>query len=95
MCLGMYDHTRGIMVHRTFVSMDMLKEKQLSAWQKVESITKKSLEIRNKYGLKVKSMRNGCVFLHKNWKFLEMKPPRYMLLISRRMMNNFCIYEST
>lgn len=52
LCLGKYDHTRGIMVHSTFVSMDMLKEKQLSAWQKVESITKKSLEIRNKYGLK-------------------------------------------
>lgn len=50
-CLGKYDHTRGIIVHRTFVSVDMLKEKQLLAYEKIEGYVTLALEVRNKYGL--------------------------------------------
>lgn len=57
LCLGKYDHTRGIMVHRTFVSMDMLKEKQLSAWNKVERFVKVALDTRNKYGMNSKEFQ--------------------------------------
>lgn len=50
-CLGKYDHTRGIIVHRTFVSVDMLKEKHLLAYEKIEGSVTLALEVRNKYGL--------------------------------------------
>lgn len=50
-CLGKYDHTRGIIVHRTFVSVDMLKEKQLMAYEKIEGYVTLALAVRNKYGL--------------------------------------------
>lgn len=50
-CLGKYDHTRGVIVHRTFVSVDMLKEKQLLAWEKLDGYVTHALAIRNEYGL--------------------------------------------
>ena len=50
-CLGKYVHTRVIIVHRTFVSVDMLKEKQLMAYEKIEGYVTLALAVRNKYGL--------------------------------------------
>lgn len=50
-CLGEYDERRGILMFKTFVSLDMLKESQLAAWEKVERYYKYSLEVHRKYGL--------------------------------------------
>lgn len=38
-------------MHRTFVSVDMLKEKHLLAYEKIEGSVTLALEVRNKYGL--------------------------------------------
>ena len=38
-CLGKYDHTRGIIVHRTFVSVDMLKEKRCWRMRKLKGMS--------------------------------------------------------
>lgn len=56
-CLGKYDQTRDIIVNRTFVSRDMLKETQLSAWNKVERFVKVALDARNKYGMNSKEFQ--------------------------------------
>lgn len=50
-CLGMFDEKRGFFVFKTFVSVDMLKESQFAAWNKVESHYRYSLEVKRKYGL--------------------------------------------
>lgn len=50
-CLGKYDNQRTILVYRTFVSIDMLKETQLSAWEKVSDFVKKVAELKKRYGL--------------------------------------------
>ncbi len=50
-CLGEFDGKRGILVYKTFVSLDMLKESQLAAWEKVERYYKYSQDVYHKYGL--------------------------------------------
>lgn len=50
-CLGEYDEKRDLIIFKTFVSLDLLKDSQLMAWNKVEKYFEHTLEARRKYGL--------------------------------------------
>lgn len=50
-CLGKYDKKRGVILNRTFVSIDMLKDSQMQAWEKINRYISLALEVKHEYGL--------------------------------------------
>lgn len=50
-CLGMFDKKRGVILNRTFVSIDMLKESQFQAWEKIKRYISLAVEVKHEYGL--------------------------------------------
>lgn len=50
-CLGEYDSRRDIVIHKTFVSFDLLKETQFQAWNKISDYITKVQKLRLKHGL--------------------------------------------
>lgn len=48
--LGKYDKKRDMLVHKTYVSSDMLKESQYKAWEIISVHVKQLLEYRKLYG---------------------------------------------
>lgn len=50
-CLGMFDKKRGVILNRTFVSIDMLKKSQFQAWEKIKRYISLAVEVKHEYGL--------------------------------------------
>ena len=50
-CLGKFDKKREVILNRTFVSIDMLKESQMKAWEKINRYISLALEVKHEYGL--------------------------------------------